>query len=147
MKDLAVVLHGKIGDMQRPGISPTSVRAVDGAHASPQLVAMCFAALVRHVIEPNLERFHVGIVGHSWSPAIGEVIGALFRPFLVSSRHESPPPLQSFRCSNPALDPLLCHRAFCQLLGIKRALELKRGVESERGKLCLLYTSPSPRDS
>ena len=31
------------------------------------------------------------------------------------------------------MDRLLCHRAFCQLLGIKRAMELKRGVEGTRG--------------
>ena len=133
MQKLAIVLHGKLGDVKRPGYSSGSVRSVDGARASPQMITMCFASLVRHIVQPNTYRFQVDVVGHSWSPEVGGLLDALFRPLLASSRHEPPPAIQGFRCANPSLDLMLCHRTWCQLLGVQRALALKRGVETQRG--------------
>ena len=131
---LAIVLHGKIGDVNPFGISAQKLRAVDDAQASPALLAMCFDALERNVIEPNAKRFRVDVIGHSWSPELGDLIDTLLNRFLVLSAHEPPPPLQHFRCVNASLEHRTCHRAYSHLLGVQRALELKRQAERRRSR-------------
>ena len=133
---LAIVLHGKIGDVHLFSAPVQAVRAVDGAQASPALIAMCLDALLRHVIEPNTQLFsRINVIGHSWSIELGGVIDALLQPFLAISSHEAPPPLQGFVCANLSLEQRTCHRTFSHLLGLHRALELKRIVERRVGQL------------
>ena len=73
---LAIVLHGKIGSMGSvlaPG-SEGRTRAVDGARASAPMMALCYASLLQHVVQPNERRgMTVDLFGHSWSPEVAEV--------------------------------------------------------------------------
>ena len=63
---LAIVLHGKVGGMHSLTTPGGAMRAVDGARASAPMMAMCYASLLQHIVQPNQRRgMHVDIFGHS----------------------------------------------------------------------------------
>ena len=132
-KSLAVVLHGRLGGVASvlPGAAPRPLRSFENAVASPLSAALCAASLERHVIAPNRRHFAVDVIGHSWSPDIGATLDALFEP--RRSLHEEGLPGRSFRCPNASFSHAYCHRTVSHLLGITRAMSLKRLEESMRG--------------
>ena len=73
----AIVLHGKIGSLDR---GQGWTRAVDGGAPSLDLVIPCYASMVRHVIEANRATAVVDIFGHSWNPDLSVALDALFTP-------------------------------------------------------------------
>lgn len=129
----AIVLHGRLGGLQslRAGAAPQPLRSLDGAVASVSSAAMCAASLLRHVVLPNRNRYAVDIIGHSWSPEIGAALDQLYG--VRRSAHEVGVPMQGFRCPDAGFAPVYCHRTVSHLLGITRAMRLKRIEESSRG--------------
>ena len=130
---LAIVLHGRLGGLASllAGATPRALRSFDGALPSVTSAALCAASLERHVIAPNRARFDIDVVGHSWSPEVGESLDALFAP--RRSAHERGLPLQGFRCPDAGFQHAYCHRTVSHLLGITRAMRLKRAEEVARG--------------
>ena len=130
---LAVVLHGKVGGVASlaPGAPPRATRSFENAQPSVAAAALCAASLARHVLAPNRAHFDVDVVGHSWSPEVGAALDALFAP--VRSVHERGVPIAGFKCPLAGFSPAYCHRTVSHLLGIARAMELKRVEEEARG--------------
>ena len=145
----ALVLHGKLG-----ALTGARTRAVDNAQPTLDLIVMCFAAMVRNVIEPNRADYAVDIIGHSWNP--GPIADTLDRVYLpVASAHEQ----EEIRRNNAlCLDVATklrsqatilnrsftrfgfvgrgassCVRTASHLLGIQRAIHLKARAEREGG--------------
>ena len=84
---LAIVLHGKVGGMESLTTPGGRTRAVEGARASAPMMALCYASLLQHIVQPNQRRgMHVDIFGHSWSPEVGAELDAMYRP--LRSSHE-----------------------------------------------------------
>ncbi|KAL1525971.1 hypothetical protein AB1Y20_020797 [Prymnesium parvum] len=132
--EVALVLHGKVGDLPRPGRAPPQLRAADDALPSPHLLAMCYASFLRHVLGPNAHHAALDVIGHSWTPLLGPLLDRLYARSLVASRHQPPPRRRGFRCAHAAIDAATCHRTFCHLLGVSRALQLKAEVEERRAR-------------
>ena len=132
---LAIVLHGKIGGMmpmvsEVPGSSMLRVRSVEGASASPSMMALCYASLLQHVIAPNRRRgTRVEIFGHSWSPEVAGLLDALYQP--TRSVHEFP--RSDLKCPASRVLSRECLRTVSHLLGMRRAIEVKMAEERERG--------------
>ena len=80
----AVVFHGKLGSLDRG--TGAATRAVDGAVPGLDMLVMCYATLMRNVIQPNLHAYAVDIITHSWNPPVGEALDSLYRP--RASAHE-----------------------------------------------------------
>lgn len=139
---LAIILHGKVGGARRdaPVLEGRreyhweSPRSVDNAVAAPWLLALCAAALDRHVRAANEAAYpDVDVIGHSWSPEIGHLLDALFAT--KRSQHEPAVALAGFACPNAtSMEPISCHRTFSHLLGIQRALSLKSAHEVAMGR-------------
>ena len=132
---LAVVLHGRMGGLASlvPGSPARPVRSVDGAAPSVASAALCAGSLMRHVLAPIARRTHgtADVFGHSWSPEIGQTLDGLFAP--RRSRHEPGVPRAGFRCPAAGFSHAFCHRTVSHLLGITRAMRLKREEEVARG--------------
>ena len=76
---LAVVLYGRIGSLDYKDGS--SFRSRDSASASGPMMVMVFAAFSRHVLEPAARTgSEVDVFGHTWSPAVANVLEELWRP-------------------------------------------------------------------
>jgi hypothetical protein len=133
-KSLAVVLHGRMGGMASlmPGAPGRPLRSFDGAVPSPSSAALCAASLEQHVIGPNRAHFAVDVFGHSWSPEIGATLDGLFAP--RRSLHEEGISKANFRCPDPNFSHGYCHRTVSHLLGIARAMRLKKLEEIARGR-------------
>lgn len=131
--EVAIVLHGRMGNIAPllPGAPPRATRSLDGAASSVASAALCAFSLERHVIAANAEVQRFDVFGHSWSPEIGAALDALYAPTL--SVHERGIPLSRFRCPAPQFEARYCHRTVSHLLGIARALALKRRHEVARG--------------
>ena len=128
---LAIVLHGRLGGLASLlGAPPRALRSFDGAIASVSAAALCATALERHFIAPNRAHAEMDVFGHSWSPEIGETLDTLFSP--RRSSHEHGLPLAGFRCPHPSFSLNYCHRTVSHLLGISRAMALKRAEEQAR---------------
>ena len=92
---LAIVLHGKVGGMESLTTPGGRMRAVEGARASAPMMALCYASLLQHIVQPNQRRgMHVDIFGHSWSPEVGAELDAMYRP--LRSSHE--PVVRNLAC-------------------------------------------------
>ena len=107
---LAIVLHGKVGGMESLATPGGRTRAVDGARASAPMMALCYASLLQHVVQPNQRRgTHVDIFGHSWSPEVGAELDAMYRPLRSSHepvvRNLACPSQKNFRPKESALYP------------------------------------------
>ena len=136
MRSLAVVIHGRMGGLAPvlPGTPPRAVRSLENAPPSPLSAALCAASLERHVLAPNRARFAtIDVIGHSWSPEIGATLDALFVP--RRSLHEHGPMRAGFRCPESSFAHMYCHRTFSHVLGISRAMALKRLEEKARGAM------------
>ena len=131
---LVVVLHGRMGGLASlmPGAPARPLRSLDGAIPSVTSAALCATSLERHVIAPNRARFRaIDVVGHSWSPEIGATLDTLFG---LRRSHHQPGILRSaFRCPNATFAPGYCYRTASHVLGIARAMALKRAEEEARG--------------
>ena len=71
------------------GVDRGPSRSIEGARASPTMMALCASALQQHIVLPSRRRgggLHAEVVGHSWSPEIGALLDGLFSP--VRSAHE-----------------------------------------------------------
>lgn len=145
---LAILFAGKVGDTSRvPGWTPyRELRSSKGALPSVAMLAAAAASIVQHVVEANADAFDTECLGHSWHPELSEALDALFA--LRRSLHE--PMLFSRTAAKSAAGraaaaaanctaaafpryALHCTRTYSQLLGIGRALELKRLEEASRG--------------
>jgi hypothetical protein len=148
----AVVLHGKLGSLDRGTGAPT--RSVDGATPGLDLLVMCYATLVRHIMQPNVATHAVDVIAHSWNPPVGPVLDALYRPRI--SAHE-PEEISRNRALCIKLGPQLrdraahtpnttfhrfgavgrgtssCERTASHLLGMQRAILLKARAERQGG--------------
>lgn len=146
----AYVMHGKLGALDRG--TGAAVRAVDGATAGLDLVAMCYAALRRHVIEANRKEYTVDLIGHSWNPEVGPALDALFN--LRASAHEQQTLMRNralcfkimafLRECKSAINVSFehyglvgrgassCERTASHMLGMQRAVQLKAAVEKVR---------------
>ena len=107
---LAIVLHGKVGGMESLATPGGRTRAVDGARASAPMMALCYASLLQHIVQPNQRRgMHVDIFGHSWSPEVGAELDAMYRPLRSSHepvvRNLACPSQKNFRPKESALYP------------------------------------------
>jgi hypothetical protein len=112
-----------------PG-SGLRVRSVEGATANPSMMALCYASLLQHVIQPNRRRgLRVEVFGHSWSPEIAGLLDALFQP--TRSLHE--PARTNLVCPAQRVLYRECLRTVSHLLGIRRSIELKMAEERQRG--------------
>jgi hypothetical protein len=131
---LCVVLHGRMGGLASlvRGAAPRPMRAFEGAQPSVVSAALCAASLERHVVAPNRQRFDVDVVGHSWSPEIGDTLNALFAP--RRAVHEAGLDRSNFRCPSTSFNPGYCHRTASHLLGIARAMRVKTAEERARGR-------------
>jgi hypothetical protein len=129
---LAIVLHGRMGGSGSllQGAPPKPLRSLDGAMPSVTSAALCAASLERHIIAPNRGRADMDVFGHSWSPEIGATLDALFA--LRRSVHQQGLPLRGFHCPESGFAHHYCHRTVSHLLGITRAMRLKRAEELER---------------
>ena len=85
--------------------------------------ALCAASLERHVIAPNRHRWDIDVVGHSWSPEIGQTLDALFAP--KRAVHEQGMSISNFKCPNPSFNLGFCHRTVSHVLGITKAMRVK----------------------
>ena len=149
----ALILHGKLGRFDR-GVAGSPARAVQaGVTGSLDLAVFCYAAFVRHIIEPSRHAgLDVQVFGHSWSPDIGEALDALFRP--RASSHEPEATERNHRLCRSIADRLRqspsangfngfyfggdwaqdsCERTASHLLGIARAVALQRRAERRDG--------------
>ena len=134
VRSMAVVLHGRMGGMASlvPGAPARPIRSLEGAVPSIASATLCAASLERHVIAPNRARFAIDVIGHSWSPEIGAALDALYAP--RRSLHEHGVPMsRNFRCPATSFALHYCHRTVSHLLGISRAMALKKQQERERG--------------
>ena len=134
---LAIVLHGRMGGLASlmAGAPPRALRSLDGALPSVTSAALCAASLERHVIAPNQHRYDIDVIGHSWSPEVGDTLNGLFA--LKRAVHEDArraTELRGFRCPNASFAPNYCHRTRSHLLGITRAMRLKVAEEKARGQ-------------
>jgi hypothetical protein len=96
--------------------------------------ALCAASFERYVVAPNRAHFHtVDVIAHSWSPEVGAALDILYAP--RRSVHEPGIPRdRTFRCPNVSFSWGYCHRTASHLLGIARAMRLKRLEEVARGR-------------
>lgn len=81
---VALVLHGKIGAIDR---GQGASRAVDNGVPTVDVTVNTYASVVRHLIVANADAFDVDAFGHSWSPALGPALNAMYR--FKRSRHEA----------------------------------------------------------
>ncbi|KAL3904378.1 MAG: hypothetical protein SGPRY_011304 [Prymnesium sp.] len=127
---LAVVLHGKLGNFPSllPHAQSRPTRALENAQPSAQLGVLCALSMLRNVVRPNARAFSVDVIGHSWSPAVGGVLDAIYQP--VRSLHEPEP---SGGCPPALFERRYCERTRAHIRGISRALRLKRSHESSHG--------------
>ena len=77
----ALVLHGKLGSLAGRSVS---------TGAGLDVAVLCYATMLRHVIQANRPLYKVDTFGHSWSPEIGGVLDALYR-----DSREGPNPQQN----------------------------------------------------
>ena len=131
---LAIVLHGRLGGLGSllQGAPPRALRSFEGAQPSVVSAALCAASLERHVIAPNRHRWDIDVVGHSWSPEIGQTLDALFAP--KRAVHEQGMSISNFKCPNPSFNLGFCHRTVSHVLGITKAMRVKEEEESARGR-------------
>ena len=148
---VALVLYGKVGAFDRG----TPYRTVDGAPPALDLLTLAWVGVARYVLAANRQAgTMVDVIGHSWSPEIGEALDDLFK--LRHSLHEEgdrtrnarmcerlaadlkgwlrtagfSPPAQAFKRSGRENS---CERTASHLLGISRAIQLKAQVERREG--------------
>ena len=84
------------------------------------------------MIAPNRHRWDIDVVGHSWSPEIGQTLDALFAP--KRAVHEQGMSISNFKCPNPSFNLGFCHRTVSHVLGITKAMRVKEEEESARGR-------------
>lgn len=125
-----MVLHGKLGNFPSllPHAQSRPTRALENAQPSAQLGVLCALSMLRNVVRPNARAFSVDVIGHSWSPAVGGVLDAIYQP--VRSLHEPEP---SGGCPLALFERRYCERTRAHIRGISRALRLKRSHESSHG--------------
>ncbi len=147
----ALVLHGKIGSIDRGQGWP---RAVDGAPPNLDLPLVCYAAMVRHLISANADRYDVDVFGHSWNPELGAALDAIYEPQLSGHEHEQLgrnrrlclmigmklrvmtttlglAPFSRFGGVGRGADS--CERTASHMLGMQRAIMLKARAERAGG--------------
>ena len=119
------------------GVDRGPSRSIEGARASPTMMALCASALQQHIVLPSRRRgggLRAEVVGHSWNPEIGALLDGLFSP--VRSAHEpvlTPHMLLEHCPATLGLDARECMRTYSQLLGVRRALLLRATEERARG--------------
>ena len=144
----ALVLHGKLGSLDR---GQGWTRAVDGMAPNIDLAVISYASVVRHLVEANRDEYSIDVFGHSWSPEVGTVLDALFRP--KESKHERETMAQNRElCASlliklrqftvaHGMTPMMnfaavgrgansCERTVSHLLGMQRAIRLKASEAS-----------------
>ena len=145
------MLHGKLGSIDR---GQGWTRAVDGGAPTVDLAVVCYAGVVRHIVEANRAMYSVDVFGHSWSPDMGPALDALFAP--KGSAHERETVARNRElCTNLVMElrkytaahgmtPFAhfaavgrgansCERTASHLLGMARAIQFKAKYEAAQG--------------